>query len=171
MNYCKSLTLCHSHLSFLGTGASKLTNESVFEETLKRCIQDHPIRLLLLSPDDDTLKKASRRANKDENEFKNIVKGSLRKIAGLRKKYSNIEVRFYQTKPVFRLMFIDNSICLLSYNVFGKGDGSQLPQIIVANASDPRRVESTLYYPLQQYFEDLWASSEEWDFVKYTGAV
>ena len=58
------------------------------------------------------------------------VKESLRFIASLRdREQKNITVRFYQQFPAFRLMFIDDAICLMSYYIMGKGDGSKLPPI------------------------------------------
>lgn len=169
LNYKKALSLCHSQLSFLGTGASKLIKEEEFESTLSRCVSDRPIRFLLLKPDDATLVEAAKRAEKRPDEFENIVKGSLVKLARFKHRFKNIEVRFYSTKPVFRLMFIDDSICLLSYNIFGKGDGAQLPQVIISNAASVKKKEKTLYYPLSQYYEDIWNKSEEWNFTKYIG--
>jgi len=114
---------------FLGTGAAKLTREDEFENAIRRCRPEQPIRFLLCKPTYDFLIEAARRFGVDRDEYKTIVTNSLRKIAELKEKYKNIEVRFYSQFQVFRLMFIDDSICLVSYNVMGEGDGSQLPQL------------------------------------------
>lgn len=169
INYQNSLKLCKNSLSFLGIGASKITQEEEFESTLVDCTGCSEIRFLLLKPTNKLLQEAAKRAGDDIQEYTNRVKKSLRKIRDIKNNRSldNVKVRFYELdKPLFRLMFIDNSICLFSYNVFGKGDGSQLPQMHILRHSTGN-IENTFYYPFQEYFEQLWNDSEEWDFNKY----
>jgi hypothetical protein len=168
ISYRRSLELCKNSLDFLGIGASKLTREEEFEKALLRCRPDTPTRLLLLNPTDMNLKSAAKRAGKDEHEYKELVLNSLRKITEVKKRRElNVEVRFYKETPVFRLMFIDRYICLLSYNVFGEGDGSQLPQLHVLRAPETRREVTSFYYPLEQYFRRLWESSDPWNFSDF----
>jgi hypothetical protein len=64
-------------------------------------------------------------------------------------------------------MFIDRQLCLCSYNVFGEGDGSQLPQLHLAKAALSARDTTTLYYPFDLYFSWLWNLSESWDFHSF----
>lgn len=168
IDYRKSLSLCQNELKFLGIGAGKLTEEEgAFENVIRKCRQDQPIKLLLCKPTHEILVKAALRFGKPEDEYREIVTNSLRKISKLRQKYPNIQVRFYNDFQIFRLMFIDDSICLLSYNVTGEGDGSQLPQLHIVKPSQTQRVINSLYYPLGVYFEDLWETSDVWDFREY----
>lgn len=170
INYHDALKLIHNELKFLGIGASKLSREEEFAHALGRCRQDQPVQLLLCSPNDRRLVSAARKFGKPENEYRDTVTNSLRRIADLRNKRDlNIEVRFYpeDCEPVLRLMFIDNSICLFSYNVWGEGDGSHYPQLHIVNLPPPKRVVQSYYYPLEVYFENLWQRASSWNFKDY----
>lgn len=169
IDYQKSLLLIKNEFKFLGIGAGKLTHQKVaFEHAIKNCVQHKPVKFLLLEPTNEILIDAANRFGRPVDEYKNIVRGSLRTIADLKQKFKNIEVRFYQRFQIFRMMFIDDSICLLSYNVTGEGDGSQLPQIyVIKPVFENIRVTNTLYYPLEKYFKDLWEISRIWDFNEY----
>ena len=172
IDYKKSLNMVRNRFAFLGTGASKLTSDSDFEAALERCHSDQPIQFLLVRPNDSEIAEAERRAGKQPGEYTNQVKGSLRKIAELRnRRFSNIEVRFYPSSfnivPVLRLVFIDDALCLMSYNAFGKGDGSQLPQIHIVKDVGNKSVDKSFYFALDQYFQWLWKESEQWNFEQY----
>jgi hypothetical protein len=170
ISYADSLKLVHNQLKFLGIGASKLSREKEFADALDRCRQDQPIQLLLCNPDDKKLVSAAKRFKKPESEYRDIVVNSLRIIADLKNKGElNVQVRFYpeDCDPVFRLMFIDNSICLFSYNLWGEGDGSQCPQLHIVNPPPPKRVVQSYYYPLEVYFNRLWERAAPWNFKDY----
>lgn len=167
INYKRSLSLCHNTLRFLGIGAAKLTKEDEFEKAIRRCRPEQPIKFLLCEPTHDILIEAAKRFGKDRDEYKDIVTNSLRKIAQLKERYSNIEVRFYSTFQIFRLMFIDDSICLVSYNVMGQGDGSQLPQLHILRAPQSQQDVNSFYYTLERYFDILWDLAKPWNFKDY----
>jgi hypothetical protein len=167
ISYGESLKLCQTHLSFLGTGASKLTQEDELEKALGRFDNTVPVRFLLLMPTDHELTIAAKRANKPEAQYSHIVLESLRKIANWKTNRGfNIQVRFYNKPPIFRLMFIDESLCLVSYNVFGKGDGSTFPQIHLVK-KDGSEQEKSFYYPMKSYFEQMWEEGTPWDFKEF----
>ncbi len=167
IDYKTSLSLIKNEFIFLGIGASKLTDQKQeFEQAIQNCMQDRPVRLLLCKPTSEMLIDAANRFGKPVEEYNERVITSLRYISNLKSKYKNIQVRFYEKIPIFRMMFVDNSICLLSYNVTGEGDGSQLPQIHVVNKTRERAINS-LYYSLMRYFKDLWEESYEWDFREF----
>jgi hypothetical protein len=168
INYVNALRLCTNELKFLGIGASKLTRENEFTEALSRCTPSKQIKFLLLNPEDARLIQAARNFNRPTEEYKNNVKKSLQIISTLKRDRAfNIEVRFYATEPVFRLMFIDSSLCLFSYYELGKGEGSQLPQLHIVKADENKPNAESIYYPLEKYFDKLWEESEIWDFQKY----
>lgn len=166
IDYKKALSLCSNTLKFLGIGAGKLTIESEFENAIRRCKDTESIRFLLCKPDHRQLEEAAARFGVERQEYRKRVIDSLRRISRLKEKYPNIEVRFYEEFQWFRLMFIDDSICLFSYNLMGEGDGSQLPQLHIATKQGGREVDS-FYHVFARYFKDLWDKSEEWDFNKY----
>lgn len=166
IDYKRALGLCRNTLSFLGIGARKLTGESEFEKAIRRCKETEPVRFLLCRPEHKQLEDAEARFGVDRQEYRKRVIDSIRIIARLREKYPNIEVRFYQEFQWFRLMFIDRSICLVSYNLMGEGDGSQLPQLHLSTRQGEREVDS-FYHVFARYFDDLWDRSECWDFCEF----
>ena len=166
IDYKKALSLCRNTLNFLGIGAGKLTREREFENAIRRCKDTEPIRFLLCKPEHRQLEDAAAKFGVDRKGYQKIVIDSIRKIARLKEKYPNIEVRFYKEFQWFRLMFIDDSICLFSYNLMGEGDGSQLPQLRLATRQGKREADS-FYHVFARYFRDLWDKSEDWDFHKY----
>jgi len=166
IDYQKSLSFVNNKIKFLGIGGSKLTDQrDAFKKAIKNCVKEDSIKFLLCKPDHELLKEAAIRFEKPLRKYKDNVINSLRFISDLKKIYKNIEVRFYNDFQIFRMMFIDDSICLLSYNVMGEGDGSQLPQIHVVR--HPKRDVNSLYFALEKYFDDLWEESEEWDFKEF----
>jgi hypothetical protein len=170
INYDDALKIIKNELKFLGIGASKLTREDEFEKALNRCRGDKSIKFLLCNPSDSKLVNAAKKFNQPDTEYRNNVINSIRKISEIKKKRElNIEVRFYPVgfEPIFRLMFIDSSICLFSYNVWGEGNGSQFPQLHVVNAPQSQRTVESFYYPLELYFDNLWEKATQWNFRDY----
>jgi hypothetical protein len=164
IDYDASLHLVKAELSFLGTGAHKLSRSGEFEVALRRCRSDVPIRLLLRRPDDPALASAARRAGRSEGEYRENVIESLRAIARLQGATGNIEVRFYDGDLVFRMMLIDRRIALVSFNVYGLGDGSELPQLHLVNASERHAVSTSFFHAFERYFNERWAEAMPWDF-------
>jgi uncharacterized protein DUF5919 len=173
IGYEQSLKLCTTSLQFLGIGAGKLLNyKSEFEQAIDRCNRPgSPIRFLLCQPDSKELKNIAKSANKDELSYQRIVLETVRELARLKhERAKNIEVRFYKEFPSFRLMFINNELCLASHYMLGKGgDGSDAPQMHLVKESSSRDIES-LFYGFQEYFERIWDSSTEWDWTGYLEA-
>ncbi len=166
IDYVKSLSMCQNSLDFLGIGAGKLVrSQNEFELAIERCNrEDRPVRLLLIKPTAPDLERIAKMARKDAQAYRKGVIESLRFIARLRnEEQRNIQVRLYKEFQAFRLMFINDSICLMSYYVLGKGDGSDLPQLHIVKPASARDVDS-LYYGFLKYFGEIWDDSEEWNF-------
>lgn len=162
----KALSLCNNNIKFLGIAAHKLVDSQEFEKAIKRCNRPvESIKFLLSHPDNAILKHAASRANKDINEFKNLVNYTLNKLEKLKQDHGyNIEVKLYKSDgdsgpPSFRLFFIDNKSVLVSYYVFGEGEGLQMPQIQIFKPKNKRDVEN-FYFPFEHYFNSLWEISE-----------
>lgn len=174
IDYRTALGLCNNELLFLGLGAGKLTSESEFVDAVSRChrIGEPRVRFLLISPDHPILKKAEMLAQKRDKSYSDTVKESLSKLSKMRADRAlNIQIKIYnKSQPTFRMMFIDDSFCLLSYYVFGEGDGSELPQILIKKFDVNQRDVDSFYYPLRQYFMELWDDAEDWDGRKYLEA-
>jgi hypothetical protein len=158
--------MCQNSLDFLGIGAGKLVqNQNEFKTAIDRCNrEDRPVRLLLIQPTDPGLERIAKMAGKDQQAYRKGVVESLRFIARLRiEEQKNIQVRLYKDFQAFRLMLINDSICLMSYYVLGKGDGSNLPQLHIVKTASARDVDS-LYYGFSAYFGKMWDDSQEWNF-------
>jgi Domain of unknown function (DUF5919) len=171
IDYLKALKLCSNSLNFLGIGAAKLTqHQDAFTQAIDRCDRPgNPIRFLLCNPASSSLEKIARKAGKGDNDYKDRVRNSLQVIADLRNnRAKNIEVRFYKQFPTFRLMFIDDDLCLTSHYILGKDAGDQLPQLHIVRGSGVRDINS-LYYGFRSYFDDIWEEAEPWDFKTYLG--
>lgn len=164
INYTAALGMCKQSFHFLGIGASKLTqNQKAFRDAIDRCNRTEPVRLLLSRPDEPELERFARMAGKSEESYQTTVRESLRFIASLRNnEEKNIRVRFYRQFPAFRLMFVDGTICLMSYYVMGKGDGSNLPQLHIIKIAGSQDIEA-LYFAFSEYFEKMWNESQDWD--------
>jgi hypothetical protein len=122
----------------------------------------------LCPPDHPALLDVARRAGRPEAEYQATVKKSLSELSLLKKEQKfNIEVRFYSDLPLFRLMFINDNICLASHYILGEGDGSQLPQLHILKKPIGKRDIDSIYYPLNRYFKKMWDEGTIWDFEKY----
>ncbi len=167
LGYHEALRLCTDRMAFLGVGAAKLTADSEFGEAVLRCSSNGPVRLLLCQPGSAILEDAARRAGRDRDEYQDRVLRSLRAVADLHKnRHALLDVRFYVNEPVFRLMFIDDCLCLASYSVMGESDGSQLPQLHIRPIDGKRSVRS-FYWAFRQHYDLLWNGSRTWDFQEY----
>jgi hypothetical protein len=164
IDYATALGMCKQSFHFLGIGAAKLTqNQKAFRDAIDRCNRTEPVRLLLSRPDEPELERFARMAGKSEESYQSTVRESLRFIASLRNnEEKNIQIRFYPQFPAFRLMFIDGTICLMSYYVMGKGDGSNLPQLHIVKIAGSQDIEA-LYFGFSVYFEKMWNESQDWD--------
>lgn len=173
-DYSAALNLCRDNFALLGTGAYKLVSERDFEQTLLKCTNSrNPIRLLLSHPDNPLIRDAEQRAGVAPGTYRHKLVSSLEILQRLRKERSaNFEVRFYKVVTErdfenFRMMFIDDDILLLSYNVYGNEDaGRNTPQLVLFK-SGMKSSSGGFYSAFRGYFERLWNSSNSWDFKEY----
>lgn len=174
-DYRKALDLCRNSFSFLGTGAFKLTSEPGFEDAVLRCNDDSQsrVRLLLSNPENPLIAEAERKAGVAPGTFKlNVIK-SLKTLQRLKEdRNGRFEVRFYKSETDrdfenFRMMFIDEEVLLLSYNVYGKPDaGAGTAQLVLLKSRMMPSADS-FYIAYQGYFDRLWIFSDPWDFQSY----
>ena len=166
MDPSTALNSCKNNLRFLGIAANKLTMSPNFEETIKRCNRPmKSIKFLLSHPNNSILRFAAKRQNKDQEEYAKKVNNTLDNLWQLKsQKAYNIEIRLYKSNnekgpPSFRLFFIDDESVLVSYYVFGEGDGLQMPQMQIVKSKKTRDTEN-FYHAFDHYFNSLWESSE-----------
>ena len=174
MSYAQSLQLCRNRLDFMGVGGAKLTALPEFEAAINRCQKsDQAVRFLLMNPDEPTLQDSARRQGQDAQEHQKRVRRSLESLARMvEERKLNIKVKFYNRKPkfhlhVFRLMFINEDLCLVSFNEFGKHEGRESPQLHVVRS--PESIDSGNFYrAFEMYFQELWENhAVDWDVKKY----
>ena len=175
IGYKRSLEMANHSIDFLGIGGDKLTSLPEFVPAMRRCAVDgREVRFLLSPPSNTLLETLARRNNTDPKAYEDKVKASLRRIAEARKTYSlNIKVKFYPVKhkkdlQLFRLMFINNSICLWSWTIWGAHAGYENPQVILSKRSRLPGAKPA-YRAFADYFENVWidAESEEVDLDKF----
>lgn len=172
-DYTTSLHLSRNYFWFLGTGASKLSSSKAFEETILRCSHNSGrTRFLLAAPDNKIIREAEQRADAVPNAYRRGIIRSLQILKTLHDdRRANFEVRFYSGDTArdfenFRMFFVDDDILLLSYNVYGRGDGRKTPQLVIRKGSVSGESEG-FYHAYRSYYERLWASSRIWDFREY----
>lgn len=175
IDYSDSLKRPRHSFDFLGVGAHKLTSDSNFEDMIKRCASaGRPVKLLLSPPDNPLLQSVAARSGIDKKEYGRRVRESLRKIATLSLNSGfNIQVRFYEAKnrsdfQQFRLVFIDDRLCIFSYTIWDSKEGRSNPQLIL-DATDRNFSSTGLYYAFRDYFERIWddENTVEVDLSKY----
>lgn len=166
IGFVASLKLCTNSLEFLGVGASKLTDKTdEFEKAILLCHRSNrSVRFLLCDPQNEHLVKMAKRAGKPESEYKQKVEKSLAALRNLQQtRELNMEVRLYSELPAFRLMFVNDELCLASHYVFGEGDGTNQAQLVIRKARRPRRDVDSLYYGFREYFERMWSDARPAD--------
>lgn len=173
LDYEGALHLAQNSIDFYGTGAHKLTSSPAFDATMRRCNRsDRPTRFLLCDPDSAVLRKIAVQAQKSADTYKARVYDSLQRLAKLKTEdHLNIEVRFHSDPwesalQVFRIMFLNDKLCLVSHNAAGREEGTSLPQLVFSNFNDTDN-RSSFYYPLKDYFEREWKEATSWDPTKY----
>jgi hypothetical protein len=170
--YNAALRSARKNIKFLGTGGYKLTAADSFEAAIARCEMGAANRFLLIHPNSSVLKRAAKLAGVQESGYSDKVKQSITKLAQLTKSRGfNIEVRFHNGErdddlESFRMMFVDDRFCLFSFNAYGKGDGTDFPQLIVQSKSNSDEAKS-IYYGFERYFERRWAAAEPWKIEEF----
>lgn len=174
IGYSTSLKLSHESIAFLGIGANKLTSDDQFEAAIRRCSHGGgTARFLLSSPTNNLLSQLALRNGSPADGYQQKVKDSLKLLAHLKiKKSLNIEVRFHPDKhrrdfQQFRLMIINQSICLLSWTVWDECIGRGNPQILLKQAVAAKSQKSTLFKAFSDYFEEMWTSGTPVDLKDY----
>lgn len=156
-----SLKEVKAKVEFLGIGASKLTDTPEFDEMLKRCaMAGGTLKFLLSHPDNEELEKLAKQNRRHDKSYRSRVRESIREIhtrataAG-----AQFEIRLYNLKqkialPHFRLMFIDDRLCIFSQVFWSENEGLDNPQLILR--PNQSRAASSLYSGYHSYFDDLW---------------
>lgn len=164
-----SLKLANESIEFLGIGANKLTSDPGFEAAIRRCSRGGAVgacRFLLSQPSNQLLEKLATRNGTNTGDYSDKVLESLKIFARLKlEKQLNLEVRFYKEEnrsefQQFRLMFINNHLCLASWTVWDDKLGMNNPQLILRQSSGSDDKKTTLFKAFKDHFEETWESGE-----------
>ncbi|MDD2919730.1 hypothetical protein [Rhodoferax sp.] len=176
--YRSFLVRAHSAFAFQGVGAEKLTRDfEAFQSMVSRCgTPANPVRLLLISPEAHWLKHGAVRRGLGRSSFSDREIQSLQRIARVKKEFSGqILVRFYSSRPVFRLMFANQALCWLGHYTESAAIPGQNEYAEQSNSSlalgkpKAKAPDQQLYGALEIFFEEQWESAkgEEWDFDRF----
>ncbi len=176
--YRRFLLAATSSFAFQGVGAEKLTRDfDIFQSMVSRCgTPANPVRLLLISPDVNWLKDGAARRGLGRSSFSDKQIQSLQRIARIKAEYSgHITVRFYSSRPVFRMMFANSEICWLGHYTEsaalpGENEyAEQSNSSVVLRKPEGKAPDQQLYGALEMFFEEQWETSKEseWDFRTY----
>ena len=158
-----SLKLVETNLDFLGIGGGKLTVSDQFMKALSRCAAaGGRVRFLLSDPDNPSLERLAKQNQRDDASYRSRVRESVREILN-KAQIANVqcEVRIYKLEtelelPHFRLMFINDALCLFSHLVWNSAEGWDNPQLILRR--NTKKKPNSLYLGYKTYFDDLWNS-------------
>jgi hypothetical protein len=164
----ESLRLVKKSVDFLGIGAKKLTDSGEFGEMVERCQRaGGKIRLLLSTPKNPALTALATRNGRDPSSYASRVKESIGQALHVRTKYGAdvVSIKLYElgsedALPHFRLMFVDQEICILSHLLWNESEGMDNPQLIIGSNRAKGAEEESLYAAYKRYFDDLWNSAE-----------
>jgi len=175
IDYQSSLRRPRHSFDFLGVGAHKLTSIPEFREMIIRCAKaGRPVRLLLSPPNNPVLRNVATRTGIDRRAYEKRVRESLKTIGDLAiMEGFNIVVKFYHAESEadfqqFRLVFIDDRICVMSYTIWDDQEGRSNPQVVLT-AGQSQDSSRSLYYTFKDYFERIWEDDKtiEVDLSKY----
>ena len=160
LDYEWSLNQVQESFSFLGVGATKLTeNKDAFRKMAIRCVKNggHPPELLLCDPGSQVLHELETQAEVSKHRFTGNVQVSKTALETIE---DEINCKFligrYQPKskgelPLFRLLFIDKKICLISSGYYGNSDlGRSIPQLLISKDAHPG-----LFLVFERYFNQF----------------
>ena len=104
----------------------------------------------------------ARRNNVDPAIYKSRVDESIQKLRLLRDQRGlNIQIRLYKNDldadyQRFRLLFVDEAFCLLSWTVWGTHEGKENPQVILKRHKSSSQNDVSMYKVFKDYYDAIW---------------
>lgn len=142
---------------FLGVSAEFVVNSDIFKKVVKKKItqEDCRFEFLLLSPNATTaLRQHAASEGVPEGELRDRIKlfSTVLQVFGSNCR-NNIDAFFYEELPIFRLVFVDDDICYVSYYGAKGKKGIDTPQLML------RKTNDSLYNAFSNYYTELRAKS------------
>lgn len=131
----------------ISKGRSALLKEAIHERNLS----DYKTKILLLNPFSRAVDQRATEIQMDAKSFRRGIQSSIEELGKLIKEGSKIEVRVFNTKPIFSF-FIFNERLFLSFYIKNKDRQNSLAFEIHRGA--------TLYEVFTSYFKMLWEKQD-----------
>ena len=144
--------LRHS-FSFWGISAKRTISSLPFRTLLNEIQRNNiKVKFLLFDPNSANLERKATDEGDSPEAWKRDISATIARIKELIIKYpNNIELHIYSEFPIWRIMFVDESLAIAHYFPSGK-QGPESPQLII----DKR--ENSLFEPLYKEFNEIWSN-------------
>jgi hypothetical protein len=141
---------------FVGISARTMLIEELFiEKLIKSAKGKNKFRFLLLNPNCENVEIKSNEEGDTKSSWENEINASIERLKSLKKEHKlNIEIRLYNSYPIFRQVILNNSIMYFSWYPTGQR-GSSSPVMCFDDS------KKSIYQPLKANYEELWKSSIE----------
>lgn len=165
LDYLTILKLTKDDFKFIGTGASKLTeNKEAFKDCIRRVNSAGKVpKFILCDENSIALEKLAQQANISKDDYKKNVRNSRELLETLKEEGLKIEIRKYNVDeislmPIFRLTLINGNFSVVSYSLFNdpKHKGEELSQVHLCDSKNSRGYSVSLYHGFEKYFDNLW---------------
>ncbi|MDR1985061.1 MAG: DUF5919 domain-containing protein [Prevotellaceae bacterium] len=108
-------------------------------------------KFLVLNPDSKYLEEKAKEEGGNPDEWKLDIQKTIIHLKRLKNiNTSNIEIKMYDSLPIWRCIFMDNKCTYVSFYVYGS-NGKKSPEFIISDTSN-----YNLYLPLRKTFDELW---------------
>lgn len=141
---------------FIGISARTMLIDELFIDKLIKCAKGkNKFRFLLLNPDCENVEIKSNEEGDIKSSWQNEINASIERLKSLRKEHKlNIEVKIYNSYPIFRQVILNNSTMYFSWYPTGLR-GSSSPMMCFDDS------KKSIYQPLKANYEEIWKMSEE----------
>lgn len=140
-----------SEIAFFGITAKRSVNDDRFKDLLtKKTGRPIRIRFLLLDPTSEAFHRRAEEENESVNGWTEELSSTLHRLTHYRQVYNvDIQVRFYEIYPIWRLTILDNSTVLVNFFLEGLR-GTESDQLIMRDAT------SQWAYSYIKFFNSMW---------------
>jgi hypothetical protein len=166
LNLKKIINSAKDSIDFLGISGKSLFDISNMQNILRdKKSKGIKFRFLLLDPESVHLQEKAKeeKISGNANHWKSHINESCTKLLDSGMKTN--EIKYYNSKPIWNILRVDNRI-FLSYYGYGS-PGKEFPVIEIEDNIN----RSTLYTPIKNQFEYLWEKEVEKDkipvFIKF----
>ena len=153
----EKLSAINHHLDFMGNGGSKWSEEKEkMEQMLARVGErDGQVRMLLLRPDCEVCKQASKISFEGDEKFlprRNT--SSLIELEDLKQQFPHLEIKLYEHAPFFRLTFADKKTVSVGHYQEYWQDSTKTPLLLLED--EHAENDWSFFVAFSRYFKVEW---------------